>query len=75
MPDKTIEEVLESHTRNLMSIPGVVGTAQALCDEQPCIQVYVSELTKDLKKQIPKSLEGYKVEIQETGSFNALPKN
>jgi len=75
MPGKSIEEVLKNHTKKLMSMPGVVGTAQALCNSQPCIKVYVSQLTQELKKQIPKTLEGYKIDVQETGSFNALPKN
>jgi hypothetical protein len=75
MPEKPIEEVLKAHTPNLMSIPGVVGTAQGLWKGQPCIQVFVSELTKELKKQIPKTLEGYQVDIQETGSINTFPKN
>ncbi len=29
---KTIEEVLKDHTEELMSLPGVVGTAQGLCN-------------------------------------------
>ena len=33
MPTKSIEEVLKAHTDALMAIPGVVGTAQSLCDE------------------------------------------
>ena len=74
MPGKPLEEVLKDHSSNLMSIPGVVGTAQALCNQQPCIRIYVSELTKELKKQLPKTLEGYKVDIQETGPIKALPK-
>jgi hypothetical protein len=38
---KTIVEVLKEHTEELMSLPGVVGTAQGLCDDKPCIKVYV----------------------------------
>ena len=75
MPTKPIEEVLKTHTASLMSIPGVVGTAQSLCGGKDCIQVYVVEMTPELRKKIPKVLEGYAVDVQVTGEFRALPKN
>ena len=72
MPKKSIEEVLRVHTDNLMSLSGVVGTAEGLCDSKPCIKVLVVKRTADLLKQIPDVLEGYKVEVQETGVIRAL---
>ena len=73
--NKTIETVLKEQTDKLMSLPGVVGTAQGLCDDKPCIKVYVAELTAELEKKIPKKVEGYVVDIEVTGEFRALPKN
>ena len=70
----TIEEVLKEHTDELMSIPGVVGTAQGLCDGKPCIKVYVIKKTPELEQKIPDILEGYPVVAQETGEFRALPQ-
>lgn len=75
MPGKSIEEVLQAHTDELMSIPGVVGTGQGLCEEQACIKVYVVEKTPELTRRLPKVLEGYPVEVETTGPFRALPKN
>lgn len=75
MPLKSIEEVLKEHTDNLMSIPGVVGTAQGLCNNKPCIKVYVVKKTQKLEQKIPNSIEGYTVDIEETGEFRALPEN
>jgi hypothetical protein len=75
MPKKSIEIVLQEHTDELMSISGVVGTAQSLCDDKPCIKVYVLELTPELERKIPKNLEGYAVDIEATGEIRALPKN
>ena len=72
VPEKTIERVLEEHTDRLMALPGVVGTAQGLCSGQPCIRVFVVEKTDDLLKQIPPEIEGYPVDIQETGEFRKL---
>ena len=72
MANKTIGEVLQEHTARLMAIPGVVGTAQGLCSGEPCIRVFVVEKTKDLLKQIPPEIEGYPVDIEETGEFRKL---
>ena len=74
MAAKGIEEVLKEHTNELMTIPGVVGTAEGLCDGKPCIKVYVIKKTPELNNKIPHILEGYPVSIEETGEFKALPK-
>ncbi len=58
-----------------MSIPGVVGTAQGLCDGQPCIKVLVIKKTSEIEEKIPETLDGYPVEIESTGEIKALPKN
>jgi hypothetical protein len=75
MVQKPIEEVLKGHTNRLMSIPGVSGTAQSLCEGQPCIKVFVIRKTPELEQQIPSDLGGYQVVIQETGKYRALPEN
>ncbi len=74
MSAKTIEEVLKEHTEELMSVPGVVGIGQGLCNDKPCIKVFVIEKTPELEQEIPSSLEGYPVMIEETGEIRALPK-
>ena len=75
MSTKTIKEVLQENTDELMSIPGVVGTAQTLCDNKPCIMILVIELTEELKQKIPKQIDGYLVTIEESGEIKALRKN
>jgi hypothetical protein len=75
MPSRPIEEVLKEHTDELMSIPGVVGTAQGICNNKPCIKVFVKEKTKDIDQKIPDELDGYSVVVEETGEFKALPQN
>ena len=70
--EKPIEQVLREHTESLMALPGVVGTAQALCSGEPCIRVFVAEATEELLKQIPEELEGYPVDVLQTGEFKAL---
>lgn len=73
MPKKTIKEVLKGNTNELMSLPGVVGTAEGLCDDKPCIKVFVIEKTPELDEKIPHILEGYPVLIEETGEIRPLP--
>ncbi len=75
MVKRGIEKVLKEHTTELMSIPGVVGTAQGLCDGKPCIKVYVVKKTPELDKKIPKNIGGFPVSIEETGEIRPLPKS
>ncbi len=74
MAGKRIEEALAEHTPALMALPGVVGTAQGLCDKKPCIVIYVIQKTPELEQKIPATLEGFPVRIEETGEIRALPK-
>jgi len=74
MPAKAIEEVLKERTKELMRVPGVVGTGQGLCDDEPCIKIFVVKETPELDQKIPRMLEGYPVVIEETGEIRALPK-
>ena len=75
MAARTVAQVLREHSKELMSIPGVVGTAQGLCDDNPCIKVYVIKKMPEFHKKIPDILEGYPVMIEETGEIRALPEN
>ncbi len=72
MAGKTIEAVLKQHTDRLMSLPGVVGTAIGVCEGTPCIKVLVVKKTPELVNEIPQTLEGYPVVIEETGEIRAL---
>ncbi len=74
-PPKAIEAVLKERTKELMSIPGVIGTGQGICDDKPCIRVFVVKKTPEVDQKIPRTLEGYPVEIEETGKIRALPKS
>jgi hypothetical protein len=66
-PPPPITQVLERHTDRLMSLPGVVGTAEGDCGGRPCILVLVEQTTPALQQAIPSELEGVPVEIRETG--------
>lgn len=72
VPSRPIEEVLQSHTPQLMSIPGVIGTGLGNADGKPCILVLVSKETPSLRDSIPPSIEGHRVRIQEVGEVKPL---
>jgi hypothetical protein len=74
LQEMTVEAVLMRHTAALMSLPGVVGTAQGRCGDRDCIKVFVRRRTHELEQRIPASLEGYPVEIEVTGDLRALPE-
>jgi hypothetical protein len=71
LPKPTVTQVLARHTTRLMSVTGVVGTAEGECAGQPCILVLVERVTPALRQAIPSELEGVPVEVRETGRIEA----
>jgi hypothetical protein len=71
-----INDVLRAHDRDLLAIPSVVGVYVGVLDDEktPCLKVMVVKKTPELEKQIPKSIEGYPVVIEETGVIRPMPK-
>lgn len=72
---RSIKEVKEAHEGRLMAIDGVqgVGIGQRADADGLAIKVYVDNKTKALQEMLPKQLEGYPVQIEVSGEFNALP--
>lgn len=69
----TIEEVQERYTPEWMALPRVVGTGIGLCDDEPCIRVFLSARSPEAEKAIPEKVEGYRVEVVVTGPFRPRP--
>jgi hypothetical protein len=65
----SIDEVLAQKKEALLALPGVVGTAQSLCEGQPCLKVYVVQPTPELIDQIGELLKGHLFQIQVSGKF------
>jgi hypothetical protein len=72
MPERTIEQVQEEHTDEWMAIDGVEGTAIGLYEGKPCIKIFISTKSQEIRDKIPSTVEGYPVIIEETGAFRAL---
>jgi hypothetical protein len=65
-----IEAAQRRVTDQVIDLDGVSGTAIGLDGNKPCIKVMVS--TDEAARQIPKSMDGFKVIVEPTGSFERL---
>jgi hypothetical protein len=74
MKTKDIEQVLREQREWIMAVPGVVGAGIGLCGDRPCIKVYSSEPASALAPKLPRSVDGYAVDIEVTGPIRALPE-
>ncbi len=73
MNKPSIKEVIEKHSRDIMSVPGVAGIYQGETkDGKPCIKIMVVKKTEEINKRIPKTLEGYPVIIDVTGVIKPM---
>lgn len=74
MTRKDINAVLKDHAKELPAIQGVVGVYVGLLPDHktPCLKVMVIKETEDLKRRIPKSIDGYPVLIEESGVIRPL---
>ena len=70
--DKSITAVLEQHSARLLSLAGVVGVGRGECDGRPCIKVMVVQKTAELAARIGPSVEGFRIEIIESGEIRAM---
>ena len=74
MAGKTIQQVQQEHTDAWMAIPGVVGTAIGQCEGKPCILILTSSNTKQVRRRIPPTVEGYPLVVQYVGEVRALDR-
>ncbi len=72
MPRRNIQNVLKKHTDELMAVPGVVGVAEGKSRGKPCIKVFVVVKNAELLGQMPSTIDGYPIEVEESGEFRAL---
>jgi hypothetical protein len=69
---RPIEDVLASYSDVLMNMPGVVGAGIGLCDDSPCIKVFLENGRAETLENIPRMIEGYRVDPVVTGEVRAL---
>ncbi len=72
MTDVDIKDVLKRHANKLMTVPGVVGVAEGRTHGKQCISIFVIDSKAESLKLLPNNIEGYSVNIEESGEFRAL---
>lgn len=72
MQERDIHKANEELTRRVIDLPGVAGVGIGECEGEPCLRVMVDHRTEELLRQIPDSVAGFRVEVEETGPMEAL---
>ncbi|MBS1904379.1 MAG: hypothetical protein JSS75_11790 [Bacteroidetes bacterium] len=67
----TITEVLARNTDRWMKIPGVTGTGEGRLHGKPCVVIFVERNTPAIRKQLPTSIDGFRVQIRAVGTIEA----
>ena len=75
-PKRDINQVLATHERELMQIPGVVGVFVGLAEDEKteCIKVMLKAPDPVAEKRIPRQLDGYRVITEVTGEISPLKR-
>ncbi len=73
----SIDLVKKKYEEMLMNLPGVVGVGIGLKSKKKAIKVFVGRLPEERpqpEQAIPKSLDGYEVDVEEIGTLECLEK-
>ncbi len=68
--DPKLEAAQRKLTARVMGRPGVTGTAIGERGGEPCLKVYVKD--RDAAKTLPRSVDGFRVLVEVTGTFRRL---
>jgi len=68
-----IMAVVDAHAPELIKVPGVTAVAVGALDSgEPCVRIYVKTLTDELRAKLPKTLDGWPVDVEESGEIKPL---
>ena len=70
--DQSLSLVIARHATELMGTPGVVGVYEGETDGRPVLRVMVLSRADSTMKRIPGSLEGYDVEVEQSGPIKPM---
>lgn len=70
-----IEQVLARWSPAWKGLPGVVGTGIGVCEEGPCIDIFVEGDGAALEDRIPAAVEGCPVRIVAVGKGRDRKRN
>ncbi|MDD3642245.1 MAG: hypothetical protein PHQ19_02115 [Candidatus Krumholzibacteria bacterium] len=76
MEHDDIIRAMNAHVDQLMAVPGVAAVAVGeLADGTPCIRVYVVEKTPGHGVLIHGEIEGYPVDVEESGEIRPMEED
>jgi hypothetical protein len=70
--DQSLSLVIARNAEKLMGIPGVVGVYEGVTGGKPVLRVMVSSRADSTLERIPKTLEGYDVEVEVSGAIRPM---
>ena len=74
-PTVTAAQAIALHSDSIMSIPGVVGLYEGRTDKgETVIRVMLADRTREAMRMVPRKLEGYRVEVEESGPIQPMAK-
>jgi len=69
-----IADVLQTHTPEVMRIPGVIGTGEGSENGERVFVVFANQRTPEIDKQLPRTIGGYTVVVRVVGDVSAPPR-
>lgn len=74
-PTVTAAQAIALHADSIMAIPGIVGLYEGLTDKgETVIRVMLAKRSRELERKLPRELEGYRVEVEESGPIQPMAK-
>lgn len=70
--DHTLSLVIARNATTLMGIPGVVGVYEGETGGKPVLRVMVTSRADSTLSRIPRTLEGYDVEVEVSGPIKPM---
>ncbi|HJP05467.1 MAG: hypothetical protein CL799_07460 [Chromatiales bacterium] len=67
----TIDQVIIQAVPMLMNLPDVVSVAEGMCEDGPCVKVYMAKENPETKAKIPSEMEGFPVTVEYRGQPKA----
>jgi hypothetical protein len=71
-PDQSLSLVIARNATTLMGIPGVVGVYEGETAGKPVLRVMVVARADSILSKLPRTLEGYEVEIEVGGPVQPM---
>jgi hypothetical protein len=71
-PDQSLSLVIARNATALMGIPGVVGVYEGETSGKPVVRVMVASRADSTLRRIPKTLDGYDVEVEVSGPIEPM---